>query len=76
MITQIRSRAKNEFLLPHRVSLLAERADAGQLTGEEEREYDRFIELGDIISTLRLKAERQMQVARGGGERRAARAGS
>ena len=26
---------------------------------------DRFIELGDIIATLRLKAERQMQVARG-----------
>jgi hypothetical protein len=29
------------------------------------REYDRFIELGDIIATLRLKAERQLQFARG-----------
>ena len=32
---------------------------------EEAREYDRFIELGDIIATLRLKAERQLQFARG-----------
>jgi hypothetical protein len=32
---------------------------------EEAREYDRFIEFGDIIATLRLKAESQKQLARG-----------
>jgi hypothetical protein len=47
-----------------RLELLAQRANDGQLTAEEAHEYDRFIELGDIIATLRLKAERQMQVAR------------
>jgi len=48
-----------------RLELLAQKANEGQLTADEAREYDRFIELGDIIATLRLKAERQMQVARG-----------
>ncbi len=48
-----------------RLDLLAQKANDGQLSEEESREYDRFIELGDIIATLRLKAERQMQVARG-----------
>lgn len=48
-----------------RLELLAQKANEGQLTADEAHEYDRFIELGDIIATLRLKAERQMQVARG-----------
>jgi hypothetical protein len=48
-----------------RLESLAQRA----LADDEAREYDRFIELGDIIATLRLKAERQMQVERGSGER-------
>jgi hypothetical protein len=48
-----------------RLELLAQRANEGQLSAEEAREYDRFIELGDIIATLRLKAERQLQFARG-----------
>jgi hypothetical protein len=48
-----------------RLESLAEKANEGQLTAEEAHEYDRLIEVGDIIATLRLKAERQMQVARG-----------
>jgi hypothetical protein len=32
----------------------------GQLGPEEAREYERFIDVSDIISTLRLKAERQV----------------
>lgn len=48
-----------------RLDLLAQKANEGQLSADEAREYDRFIELGDIIATLRLKAERQMQLARG-----------
>lgn len=42
-----------------RLDLLAGKANEGQLTPAEASEYDRFIELGDIIATLRLKAERQ-----------------
>ena len=41
-----------------RLDLLANKANEGQLTPAESNEYDRFIELGDIIATLRLKAER------------------
>ena len=43
-----------------RLDLLAQKANEGQLMPEEAGEYDRFIELGDIIATLRLKAERQL----------------
>ena len=42
-----------------RLESLAQKANERQLTAEEAHEYDRFIELGDIIATLRLKAERQ-----------------
>ena len=42
-----------------RLDLLARKANEGQLTAEEAREYDRFIELGDIIATMRLKGDRQ-----------------
>jgi hypothetical protein len=42
-----------------RLDLLAQKANDGQLTQDETSEYNRFIELGDIIATLRLKAERQ-----------------
>jgi hypothetical protein len=38
---------------------LAQKANEGQLAPEEAREYERFIDVSDIISTLRLKAERQ-----------------
>jgi hypothetical protein len=42
-----------------RLKSLAEMTNEGQLTTDEANEYDRFIELGDVITTLRLKAERQ-----------------
>ena len=42
-----------------RLDLLAQKANEGHLTAEEAREYDRFIELGDIIATMRLKGDRQ-----------------
>jgi hypothetical protein len=47
-----------------RLDLLAQRANEGLLTAEEAREYDRFIDLGDIIATLRLKAERHIELAK------------
>ncbi len=48
-----------------RLDVLAQKANEGQLSAEEAREYDRFIELGDIIAALRLKAERQLNSAHG-----------
>jgi len=45
--------------------VLAGKANDGHLSADEAREYDRFIELGDIIATLRLKAERQLKSAHG-----------
>ena len=43
-----------------RLDVLAQKANEGQLTPLEAREYERFIDLSDIISTLRSKAERQV----------------
>jgi hypothetical protein len=45
-----------------RLKSFAEKANDGPLTSEEANEYDRFIDLNDIIATLatlRLKAERK-----------------
>ena len=47
-----------------RLESLAEKANEGQLTADEANEYDRFIELGDVIAPLRLKAKRQESGAR------------
>jgi len=46
-----------------RLDGLAQKANEGQLSSEEAREYERFIELSDIIATLRLKAERHTGLA-------------
>lgn len=46
-----------------RLEVLANKANEGKLTPDEAREYERFIDLGDIIATLRLKAERQLRFA-------------
>ncbi len=47
-----------------RLESLAEKANEGQLTADEANEYDRFIELSDVIAPLRLKAKRQESGAR------------
>ncbi len=46
-----------------RLDLLARKANEGQLTADEAGEYDRFIELSDIVAALHLKAERQRHLA-------------
>lgn len=43
-----------------RLERLAHEASEGQLSAEDSAEYDRFIELGDIIATLCLKAARRL----------------
>ena len=42
-----------------RLESLAEKANEGQLTADEASEFDRSVELSDIIATLRLRADRQ-----------------
>jgi len=48
-----------------RLDLLAQKANEGQLTAEQSREYDRFVELGDIIAALCLNAQRQLKTTPG-----------
>jgi len=48
-----------------RVDLLAERANAGILSDEEQIEYEAFINVADFISILKLKARRQLESDRG-----------
>jgi hypothetical protein len=43
-----------------RLDVLAERANDGVLTDEERAEYEAFINVGDFISILKLKARRQL----------------
>lgn len=43
----------------NRVAALGQKAEAGTLTPEEARDYDTFIEVGDLIAALQLKARRQ-----------------
>ena len=45
-----------------RMEELGDKASAGRLSPEEEREYDALIEVSDVIATLQLKA--RLQVAR------------
>ena len=47
-----------------RVAELGAKADAGILTPEEARDYDTFIEAGDLIAVLQLKARQQLSAIR------------
>jgi len=45
-----------------RIDTLAERANDGALSEEERAEYEAFINAGDFISILKLKARRQLDL--------------
>jgi hypothetical protein len=45
-----------------RLDSLAQDANEGRLSEEEAAEYDRFIELGDLIASLCLKAGRYAEL--------------
>ena len=45
-----------------RIDALAERANNGVLSDEERAEYEAFINLGDFISLLKLKARRHLDL--------------
>lgn len=44
-----------------RIDFLAERANDGVLSAEEETEYEAFVNAADFISILKLKAGRQLR---------------
>jgi hypothetical protein len=65
--TQETARALVE-LPPHeavrrRMSELGEKASSGILTSDEAREYETYIEVGDLIAALQLKARKQLAAA-------------
>lgn len=45
-------------LLQARVDALAEKANEGQLTADEEAEYRSIIQAADVVSIMQLKARR------------------
>jgi hypothetical protein len=45
-----------------RVDVLAEKANQGELTGDERAEYETFINASEFISILMLKARRQLNL--------------
>ncbi|MGD0008205.1 MAG: hypothetical protein ABSE93_06645 [Terriglobia bacterium] len=47
-----------------RIDSLAERANNGVLSEEERAEYEAFINTGDFISILKLKARRHLDLNR------------
>jgi hypothetical protein len=44
-----------------RIDILAERANAGELSHDERAEYEAFVNAADFISILKLKARRQLK---------------
>lgn len=46
-----------------RVDALAEGANEGMLTADEQAEYEAFINAADFISILKLKARRQLRAS-------------
>lgn len=43
-----------------RVAELGRKADDGTLTADEYREYESFVEIGDLLATLKAKARRYL----------------
>lgn len=44
-----------------RVTVLAERANEGELTSEERDEYLSYVEAADLLAIFKLKARRQLE---------------
>jgi hypothetical protein len=44
-----------------RIDILAERANAGELSDDERAEYEAFVNAADFISILKLKARQQLK---------------
>lgn len=55
-----RGRVRHCALIQQRVNALAERANEGVLTGDEQTDYEALINAADFIAILKLKAERKL----------------
>lgn len=51
--------------LQQRVQELADKASAGTLTREEQREYQAYVDAGDIVATLQAVARKTLQTVAG-----------
>jgi uncharacterized protein YnzC (UPF0291/DUF896 family) len=47
--------------LQQRIAELASKADEGTLTSEEQREYEAYIDAGDIVATLQAIARKTLE---------------
>jgi hypothetical protein len=55
---------RQDELARRRMEELGAKASAGQLSPDEQREYDALIEVSDVIATLQLKARLQVAGAK------------
>lgn len=58
-------RAEADEELQERVQELAGRATEGTLTVEEQREYQAYVDAGDIVATLQAVARKTLQAVAG-----------
>ena len=58
-------RAEADEELQERVQELAGRANEGTLTVEEQREYQAYVDAGDIVATLQAVARKTLQAVAG-----------
>lgn len=53
--------AEADDQLQQRVAELANKANEGTLTSEEQREYEAYIDAGDIVATLQVIARKTLE---------------
>jgi len=58
-------RAEADEELQQRVHELAGRANEGTLTPDEQREYEAYVDAGDIVATLQAVARKTLQTVAG-----------
>jgi hypothetical protein len=58
-------RAEADEELQQRVQELAGRANEGILTPDEQREYEAYVDAGDIVATLQAVARKTLQTVAG-----------
>ena len=58
-------RAEADEDLQQRVQELAGRANEGTLTPDEQREYEAYVDAGDIVATLQAVARKTLQAVAG-----------
>lgn len=58
-------RAEADEELQQRVQELAGRANEGTLTPDEQREYEAYVDAGDIVATLQAVARKTLQAVAG-----------